>query len=64
MSNDAQCVGICLIDPDTGACLGCGRLPEEILGVPVPAAANPAAAPNPAARLPSAVAGQVGEGTQ
>lgn len=38
--NDSQCLGICLIDPDSGACLGCGRLPEEISGVPVrPAAA-------------------------
>lgn len=39
--NDTQCLGLCLIDPDTGACLGCGRLPEEISGVPVrPAAAG------------------------
>jgi uncharacterized protein len=38
--NDSQCLGICMIDPDSGACLGCGRLPEEISGVPVrPAAA-------------------------
>lgn len=36
--SDALCVGVCLIDPDTGACMGCGRLPEEISGVPQPAA--------------------------
>ena len=34
--NDPQCIGVCVVDPDTGACLGCGRLPEEISGVPVP----------------------------
>lgn len=36
MSADLQCLGVCIIDPDTGACLGCGRLPEEISGVPQP----------------------------
>lgn len=25
--NDIPCVGICLIDPDSGYCLGCGRPP-------------------------------------
>lgn len=23
-----QCVGICMTDPDSGYCLGCGRPPE------------------------------------
>lgn len=64
MSNDAQCVGICMIDTDTGACIGCGRLPEEILGVPLPSATTPAPQPSAASRLPPAVAEQVGEGTQ
>lgn len=61
MSNDVQCVGVCIIDPDTGACLGCGRLPEEISGVPQrPQAPVPGSGP----MLPPAVADQVGEGTQ
>lgn len=25
-----QCVGICMTDPDTGHCLGCGRPPEPV----------------------------------
>ena len=24
-----QCVGICMTDPDSGYCLGCGRPPER-----------------------------------
>lgn len=49
MSADIQCVGVCIIDPDTGACLGCGRLPEEIAGVPQPQPpALPKAVPLPA----------------
>lgn len=62
MSNDAQCVGVCIIDPDTGACLGCGRLPEEILGVPTASAPREKSAPE--MKLPPKVAEQVGEGTQ
>ena len=64
MSNDAQCVGVCMIDPDTGACLGCGRLPEEIRGVPIAASAPAAPTASTASRLPAAVAEQLGEGTQ
>jgi hypothetical protein len=61
MSRDAQCVGICMIDPDTGACLGCGRLPEEIAGIPL----TPPASESPAAGLglPANVVAQVGEGS-
>jgi hypothetical protein len=31
MSDDEQylCVGICMADPDSGYCLGCGRPPFE-----------------------------------
>ena len=29
MSTESPCVAVCLIDPNTGLCLGCGRpLPE------------------------------------
>ena len=28
-----QCVGICMSDPDSGYCLGCGRPPEESPGI-------------------------------
>jgi hypothetical protein len=64
MNNEAQCLGNCLIDPDTGACLGCGRLPEEISGVPVAHGAGAPPPPDSRPLLPAAVAAQVGEGTQ
>lgn len=37
-----QCVGVCMLDPDSGYCLGCGRPP---MGEPeiVAEAAQPAA---------------------
>lgn len=60
MSSDTLCVGVCMIDADTGVCLGCGRTPEEISGVPV--APPPVAAPaTPNGGLPPQVAAQVGE---
>ena len=35
MSDDEQylCVGICMADPDSGYCLGCGRPPLESPGI-------------------------------
>lgn len=30
-----QCVGICMTDPDSGYCLGCGRPPDSIPDVVV-----------------------------
>lgn len=59
--SDAQCVGVCMIDWDSGVCLGCGRTPEEIDGVPV--APLPAQTPVKVP-LPANVAAQVGEGSQ
>ncbi|AKU10339.1 hypothetical protein AzCIB_0434 [Azoarcus sp. CIB] len=59
--SEALCVGVCMIDWDSGVCLGCGRTPEEINGVPVPPA--PAEPPKPAP-LPDNVAAQVGEGSE
>ncbi|MCP5248841.1 MAG: DUF1289 domain-containing protein [Candidatus Accumulibacter sp.] len=35
MSNgedDFLCVGVCMFDPDSGYCLGCGRPPEPVSG--------------------------------
>lgn len=61
MSNDTLCIGVCLIDPDTGVCLGCGRTPEEIAGVPVPPAARALAAVSVTDGLPVQVAELVGE---
>ena len=60
--SEPLCVGVCMIDWDSGVCLGCGRTPEEISGVPVapPSAPVPAAAPP----LPDNVAAQVGEGSE
>ncbi|HEX2726455.1 MAG TPA: DUF1289 domain-containing protein [Beijerinckiaceae bacterium] len=26
------CIGICILDPDTGRCEGCGRTLEEVAG--------------------------------
>lgn len=63
--SDTLCVGVCMIDWDSGVCLGCGRTAEEIEGVPVPA---PTAEPAPDAKwsppLPDNVAKQVGEGSE
>lgn len=60
--SDALCVGVCMIDWDSGICLGCGRTPEEIEGVPV---APPQPETKPAqAPLPPNVAEHVGEGTE
>ena len=60
--SDALCVGVCMIDWDSGICLGCGRTPEEIEGVPV---APPQPEPKPSQPpLPPNVAEQVGEGTE
>jgi hypothetical protein len=30
MIGDIACLGICIVDPETGICQGCGRGPEEI----------------------------------
>ena len=61
MSGDALCVGVCMIDWDSGVCLGCGRTADEINGVPAPPPPDePNAAPVP---LPPNVAAQVGEGS-
>lgn len=38
------CVGVCMADPDSGYCLGCGRPPLGAPGI-VAEAAEPAAAP-------------------
>ena len=59
--SDSLCVGVCLIDWDSGVCLGCGRTPEEIDGVPL-AAAQPGNSQS--APLPANVAAQVGEGSE
>ena len=33
MIGDIACLGICIVDPETGICQGCGRGPEEVTGV-------------------------------
>jgi hypothetical protein len=60
--SDPLCVGVCMIDWDSGVCLGCGRTPEEIEGVPVAPVAPTAA--HAAAPLPPNVAREVGEGSE
>ncbi len=60
--SDALCVGVCMIDWDSGICLGCGRTPEEIEGVPV-APVQPEQKPS-RPPLPPNVAEHVGEGTE
>ena len=46
-----QCVGICMADPDSGYCLGCGRPPLAAPGIvaelTVPTTANPAHSRDP-----------------
>jgi hypothetical protein len=32
MIGDIACLGICIVDPETGICQGCGRGPEEVSG--------------------------------
>ena len=59
--SDSLCVGVCMIDWDSGVCLGCGRTPEEIDGVPV---ASPAEPTSTSAPLPANVAEQVGAGSE
>jgi hypothetical protein len=64
MSGDPLCVGVCMIDWDSGVCLGCGRTTDEIDGVTSPPPQPPDAAPKlVAAPLPANVAAQVGEGS-
>lgn len=58
--SDVRCVGVCMIDWDAGVCLGCGRTPEEIEGVPTPPAE---AVQPPRPPLPDNVARLVGEGS-
>ena len=63
MNSDDECVGICMIDPDTGVCMGCGRTSEEIFGIPTP---PPPPEPTAAAKtppLPPAVQAEVGSGS-
>ena len=60
--SDSLCVGVCMIDWDSGVCLGCGRTPEEIEGVPVAASAPDER--QKTAPLPDNVAREVGEGSQ
>lgn len=59
--SDALCVGVCMIDWDSGVCLGCGRTSEEIDGVPV---APRAPVPQAVVPLPANVAERIGEGTE
>ncbi len=62
MSGDPGCLGMCMIDWDTGVCMGCGRGAEEISGIPTPAP-PPAPRSDTAAPLPANVAEQVGGGS-
>lgn len=60
--SDPLCVGVCMIDWDTGVCLGCGRTAEEIEGVPV--ASPPVEHDHKVQPLPPNVAALVGEGSE
>lgn len=42
-----QCVGICMTDPDSGYCLGCGRPPESSPEIVVELVSPVANAPAP-----------------
>jgi predicted Fe-S protein YdhL (DUF1289 family) len=70
MIGDIACLGICIVDPDTGICQGCGRGPEEISGVPVAVPDDETRKKNQAmplsalqAPLPSQVANELGSGS-
>ncbi len=60
--SDPLCVGVCMIDWDTGVCLGCGRTAEEIEGVPVSSPQQESEETPPP--LPPNVAAIVGEGSE
>lgn len=64
--SDSLCVGVCMIDWDSGVCLGCGRTSEEIEGVPIPVPPKSLedGKPDWSPPLPKNVADQVGEGTE
>jgi hypothetical protein len=59
--SDTLCVGACMIDWDSGVCLGCGRTSEEIEGIPVAPVQNDGPVKVP---LPANVAHLVGEGSE
>ena len=63
MSGDALCVGVCMIDWDSGMCLGCGRTADEINGVSVAPPSPALQADDKPVPLPPNVAAQVGEGS-
>lgn len=41
LPDDIPCVGICITDPDSGYCLGCGRPPLPVSGEGIVAEAAP-----------------------
>ena len=43
MSGDALCVGVCMMDWESGVCLGCGRTADEIYGTTETSEAEPPA---------------------
>jgi uncharacterized protein len=47
-----QCVGICMADPDSGYCLGCGRPPLESPSIVAEAVKPTTATPRPAGGNP------------
>lgn len=61
--SDEACVGICMIDPDSGCCIGCGRTPDEIFGVPSPAPVAPEENRSAAQTLPDNVRQHLGDGS-
>ena len=54
---DYPCVGICMNDPDTGYCIGCGRSADEIFGE----TDSPAADQEVATEVLTPVAGSPGD---
>jgi hypothetical protein len=51
--NFYPCVGICMADPDSGYCLGCGRPPLSAPGIVVELAVPMAATPKNADGSPA-----------
>ena len=43
--SDEVCIGVCIIDPQTGACMGCGRMPDEVVESTTRDAASPSTCP-------------------
>ena len=53
MDDGIVCIGVCINDPDTGVCLGCGRRPEPVIGRDAESASASGAVPGARKKNPA-----------